>query len=139
MEKYKLNDKEFQSKNSQITGKEILESGNFKPATDYELLIKISEKGFEPIQLDEKVDLTNPGIEGFYAKLLHKISVTLDGEKLVVHDISLTPNEILKLAGIDNRKFFLKQLVNEGEIGYKHDAEDDIIMQNGQTFIFKIN
>ena len=66
--KYRLNGDYVESLNSKITGKEILETAGLLPVTDYELLIKINEKGFEPIELSEKIDLKSPGVEGFEAK-----------------------------------------------------------------------
>jgi Multiubiquitin len=135
MEKYKLNEKEFQSKNSQITGKEILESGNFLPVTDFELLVKINEKGFEPVQLSEKIDLTNPGIEGFYAKSKMEYSISVDGKLFTVHSAFMTPIEILRLVGLDAKKFFLKQLKGDDEIGYKHDSDYKITIQSNLIFV----
>ena len=48
---YKVNRKKFETVNTIITGKEILENANLLPVEDYELLIKVNEKGFEPVQI----------------------------------------------------------------------------------------
>ena len=47
----------------------------------------------------------------------------------------MTPNEILSLAGIDNKKFFLKQVNGESEIGYKHDKGYQITMLENLVFV----
>ena len=65
---YKVNREKFETVNAIITGKEILKNANLLPVEDYELLIKVNEKGFEPVQLDEEIDLKGAGIEGFFAK-----------------------------------------------------------------------
>lgn len=134
MEKYKLNDKEFTTTNSKITGQEILEQGNFKPVENYELLKKINEKGFEPIQINEMVDLREPGIEGFYAKAYTTASITIDDKDFKVDSKTMTPIEILNLANIDTNKFFLKQIQGEVEIGYMRDKNHKIEIVNNAVF-----
>jgi hypothetical protein len=52
MEKFKLNNELFEVTNKKITGEEILLKCALTPVSDYELLIKLNEKGFEPVQLD---------------------------------------------------------------------------------------
>lgn len=135
MEKYKLNEQELKTNNSRITGKQILEEGNFIPVENYELLKKVNEKGFEPIQLDETVDLREPGIEGFYAKAYTTVSISIDSKDFIVDQKTMTPVEILTLANIDTNKFFLKQIQGEIEIGYMRDKSHKIEIINNAVFV----
>ena len=97
MEKFifKVNRQKFESVNAIITGKEVLEIASLLPVEDYELLIKVNEneKGFEPVQLDEKIDLKGAGIEGFFAKPYKKLIIYVDDEPVEVDECFMTPNE----------------------------------------------
>ncbi|MFZ2285047.1 MAG: multiubiquitin domain-containing protein [Lutibacter sp.] len=135
MEKFKLNNELFEVANTKITGEEILTKGNLIPASDYELLIKVNEKGFEPVQLDEIVDLKTPGIEGFFAKPYKKLLVTLDGKPMYFEEFYKTPNEILKAFNIDTSNYFLIQIKGDIEIGYANDKDHKIALTNNIKFI----
>lgn len=135
MEKFKLNNELFEVTNKKITGEEILLKGALTPVSDYELLIKLNEKGFEPVQLDEIIDLKTPGIEGFFAKPYKKLLVTLDGTPMHFEECFMTPNEILNTFGIDSSDFFLKQLKGDVEIGYANDKKHKIAITNNAVFV----
>lgn len=132
---YKLNEKSFESLNSKITGKEILEKAELLPVEDFELLIKVNENGYEPVELSEVIDLKNPGIEGFSAKPYEKLIIYVDNIAVKVEDSFLTPNEILALADKVVKDFYLIQVKGETEIGYKHDREHKIAIVSGLVFI----
>lgn len=138
MEKFifKVNRQKFESVNAIITGKEILEIASLLPVEDYELLllIKVNEKGFEPVQLDEKIDLKGAGIEGFFAKPYKKLIIYVDDEPLEVDECFMTPNEILTTAGKDANGFYLKQISGHKEVSYKNDREHKIAIKNGLKF-----
>lgn len=133
--KFKLNDQLFESEHSKITGKEVLLKAGLEPVEDFELLIKVNENGFEPIQLTEITDLNEPGLEGFYAKPYGKLTIYVDDVAIAVSETFLTPNRILTLAGKVIKDFYLVQQVGEIEIGYRKDREHKIAVKNGSRFV----
>tara|TARA_R110000744_G_scaffold135782_1_gene245380 strand:- start:6871 stop:7314 length:444 start_codon:yes stop_codon:yes gene_type:complete len=136
MEKFifKVNRQKFESVNAIITGKEILDKADLLPAEDYELLIKVNEKGFEPVQLDEKIDLKGAGIEGFFAKPYKKLIIYVDDEPVEVDECFMTPNEILTASGKSANGFYLKQISGHKEVSYKNDREHRVAVKNGLKF-----
>ena len=136
MEKFifRVNRQKFESVNAIITGKEILENANLLPVEDYELLIKVNEKGFEPVQLDEEIDLKGAGIEGFFAKPYKKLIIYVDDEPVEFDECFMTPNEILTAAGKNANGFYLKQISGHKEVSYKNDREHKIAIKSGLKF-----
>lgn len=132
---FKLNEKPFESENPKITGKQILTQGELQPTEDYELLIKVAEKGFEPVQLSEVIDLRGAGIEGFVAKPYEKLTVFVDERPVEVPDAFCTPNKLLELAGKVAKNYYLVQISGEIEISYKNDREHKIAIVKGAKFI----
>ena len=133
-QKYKLNKKQFESNGSKITGKEVLINGGLEPIEDYELLLKVNEGGFEPIQLDEIIDLKDPGIEGFFAKSYKKLKIIVDDKEIDVEECFMTATEILETASINPEDYFLIQLKGDNEIGYKNDKQHKIGIKNNSRF-----
>lgn len=133
--KYRLNGDYVESVNSKITGKEILETAGLLPVKDYELLIKVNEKGYEPVGLSEKIDLKSPGIEGFEAKPYEKVTIYVDDIAIQVNESFLTANQIIELTGKVVRNYYLVQLKGDNEISYKNDREHKIAIRNGSKFI----
>ncbi len=131
---FKVNRKKYQNDNPSITGREVLIKAGLEPVEDYELLIKVNEKGFEPVQLDEVIDLKSPGIEGFFAKLYKKLIIYVDDEPVEVEEVNMTPDEILIAVGKNPEGFYLKQISGHREIGYKNDREHRIFIKNGLRF-----
>ena len=131
---YKLNKKQFTATDSKITGREVLNNGNLEPAEDFELLLKVNEGGFEPVQLDEIIDLKRPGIEGFFAKPYKKLIILVNENELEVEECFLTPNEILDAATIDKSSYYLKQIKGEIEIGYENDPNHKISIKQRAKF-----
>jgi hypothetical protein len=143
MQKYsiKVNRETIISKKQNLTGQEILEIAGLTPIEDYELLLKTNEKGYEPIQLTETVDLTLPGLENFSAKLYKTINIFIEDVKYELDEYYSTPNDLLKLAGYNNKSYFLTQIKNRGvEIGYKenNDANHKIQLKNGAKFCLQM-
>jgi hypothetical protein len=133
---FKVNRKRFESSKPKITGQEILSIAGLAPSEDYELLYKINEKGFTPIQLDEVVDLKNAGIEGFRARPYRKLLINVNGAQHEVEECFLTPNEILKLAKIDADRNYLKEIRSDDvEVTYKDDAEHKIAITRKSIFV----
>lgn len=133
--KFKLNDKLFESENSKITGKEILLKAGLVPVEDFELLIKVNENGYEPIELTEVTDLHGAGLEGFYAKPYGKLTIYVDEIAIDVDETFLTPNKILAIAGKVVKDFYLVQQDGEVEISYKNDREYKVAVKNGSRFV----
>lgn len=132
---YKLNSQVFESAEPKINGKQILTSGSLSPVEDYELLIKVAERGFEPVELSEVIDLRGAGIEGFVATPCGKLTIFVDNHPVVMSDNFSTPNKILSSAGKVAKDFYLVQLSGEDEISYKNDREHKVAITNGAKFI----
>ena len=132
---FKVNRKKFESINAIVTGREVLEIANLLPVEDYELLIKVNEKGFEPVQLDEKIDLKGAGIEGFFAKPYKKLIVRVDDEPVEMDECFMTPDEILTASGKNPMGYYLKLIDRHKEISYKNDREHKVAIKHGLTFI----
>ncbi len=130
----RLNGEKLQVNGHSINGQQVLALGGLEPPEDFELLIKLNEKGFEPVQLDEVIDLREPGIEGFHAKPYRKIVVEVDGQPLEIEELFSTPKEILVMIGKDPGQYFLNQTIGEREIGYQHDVDHKLAIRNGQVF-----
>jgi hypothetical protein len=132
---FRLNNKKFETNESKITGSQLLATANLSPAEDYELLYKINEKGFAPIQPDEEVDLKTAGIEGFKAKPYKGIVIKVDGKDYEVEECFMTPKEIMALAGINSDRYSLNELRPNGdEITYKDDLEHKIAITRKSCF-----
>lgn len=136
MEKFifRVNRIKFEAVNAIISGKEVLEIAKLLPVEDYELLIKVNEKGFEPVQLDEKIDLKGAGIEGFFAKPYKKLIIYVDDEPVEVDECFMTPNEILTASEKSANGFYLKQISGHREVSYKNDREHKVAIKNGLKF-----
>lgn len=133
---FKVNKMKFETNESKITGKQILTIANLTPVEDFELLYKINEKGFTPIQLDEEVDLRTAGIEGLIARPYKGISIKVDNNQFEVYECIMTPIEIMTVAGLDSDRYFLTELRAGGvEVTYKDDVEHKIAVSNKSSFI----
>ena len=65
--KIKVNGDPFVVHNRTITGREVLELAGLTPPNDYMLRVKVSGQRPQKVDLNEKVDLRQPGIEKFKA------------------------------------------------------------------------
>ena len=131
--RFKLNGQIFEAKKV-ITGREILEIAELEPVEDYELLLKIDKKEFEPIQLGESVDLSTPGIEAFRAQPYKSFTVYVDDEPVELNECFMTPEEILHESGKEPGGFYLKQIKGHREITYKKDPNHKIAIRNKMVF-----
>lgn len=133
---FKVNRQKFESVNAIITGKEVLEIASLLPVEDYELLIKVNEKGFEPVQLDEKIDLKGAGIEGFFAKPYKKLKIKVDDKQYEVEECFMTPIEIMEVAGVNPDRFYLIEIRKGNvEVSYKDDVEHKIAVTKNSCFV----
>jgi hypothetical protein len=133
--KFTVNGKEYSSDEKIIPGEKILSIANFLPVEDFDLLKKIKGHEFEPIQLQEKVNLEEPGIELFKVFPHKELPYTLDDEESSTKDLELTPVEILKIHGYNTDQYYLKQIKRPMEINYKNDLEVRIVMLDHPKFI----
>jgi hypothetical protein len=135
--KVSVNGKTVNSPKQLLTGKELLELACLIPIEDYELLLETNRKGYEPIQLTETVDLSDPGIEHFTAKLYKSIKIFIDDIEYSVDECNSTPIKLLELAGYNNSTHYLTQIQKgDVEIGYKeqNDAEHKINLRENAKF-----
>ncbi len=133
---FKINEKKFESSESKLTGSELLTIANLTPVEDFELLYKINEKGFVPIQLEEIVDLKSAGIEGFKAKPYKKLKIKVDNKQYEVEECFMTPIEIMEVAGINPDHFYLKEIRKGNvEVSYQDDVEHKIAITKNSCFV----
>jgi hypothetical protein len=129
-----INGHKFQSVKQFITGKEILELAGLSADDPFELLLKISGKEFEPVELSESKDLDEPGIERFEVNPVKPLTIELDDDEVPVPKCFMTPVEILGLKDLDKDKFYLKQILGHKEINYKDDENHIIAIKCGMKF-----
>ncbi|MFI5451358.1 multiubiquitin domain-containing protein [Pedobacter sp. UC225_61] len=130
-----VNERTFKFDAPSITGKQLLVLVGLPHSVDYEVLYKLSKKEFEPVQLDEEIDLTNPEIETFFIKPLPSTKIEVDDETYPVALLFMTPKEILVLAGINADNHYLKQILEHKEITYKNDMDYVIAIVNKMKFV----
>ena len=131
----RINGKEFNWAHPSILGRQVLEVAGFEPAADYEIFIKLTEKELQPVELDESIDLTKPGIETFIVRPYHEFTIFIDDEPYKTHEVFMTPRQILKdLRKLDPNKFYLKQILGHKEISYKNDPDHEIAIRNHMRF-----
>jgi len=63
----RINGKHYVICSECITGREVLELAELTPPERYSLRVKLSGQRPKKVELDEKVDLTQPGVEKFKA------------------------------------------------------------------------
>lgn len=132
---YKVNETMLSSDNKTISGSEILSNAGFKPAENYDLYKKITGREFEPIQYDETVDLSEPGIEFFKVSRRQEISFEVDDETYPTQELEMTPIQILKVVNYESPQYYLKQIKGNMEITYKNDMNKPIDMMGHLKFI----
>ncbi|MEE9361980.1 MAG: multiubiquitin domain-containing protein [Cellulophaga sp.] len=133
---FKINNKRFESSESKLTGRDLLSIASLTPVEDYELLYRINEKGFTPIQLDEEVNLKTAGIEGYRARPYKKLTIKVDNKHYEVEECLMTPKEIMTLTGINSDRYYLKEIRKGGvEVTYKDDVEHKIAITKNSCFV----
>lgn len=63
--KFMVRNQLFETQNRYVTGREVLETAGLRPPSAYKLDLKMKGNRYREIQLDETVDLSDPGIEKF--------------------------------------------------------------------------
>lgn len=133
---FKLNEKLYRSFKRIVTGKEILEIADFDVRC-FTLYQKLKGHDFEKISLDEKVDLSNLGVEHFITKDAETFTYTVNGEHEMTDEKSLTATKILQLDAIDDKVYYLIQVFEDGSLkSYAYLPDEQIQMScKGLVFI----
>lgn len=132
---FKVRNKNYQSSSQKVTGEKILQIVGLSPAEDYELFFKVKKREFEPIQLNEIVDLSLPGLEKFTIRRRIEIPYLLDDERFSTYECLITPTEILKENGYDPAGYYLKEVSGHSQISYKSDVDHLISLRPNTKFI----
>ena len=129
-----INGKPYQSAERFLTGKEILELAGLRPPKDYQLLMRLHGREYEPVELDEKKDLKEGGIEEFEASFSRNFKIFVDDEPYHVHQCFMTPVEILALRKLSPDGYYVKQVDGHKSITYKEDMEHRIPILDCMVF-----
>jgi len=130
----RLNGKLYTTPEKIITGAEALALAGLEPADHYELLLKLTEREFEPVELEEKVELEHGNVKVFEARLAHEATIFLDDEPYPVFECFRTPVQILALDRKKPEDYYLKQILGHRDITYKDDMHHEIAMKNHLRF-----
>lgn len=115
----------------EVTGDEILVAAGKIPTECYSLYIKLKHCDFDLIRPHEKVDLSEKKVEHFITKPPVVFHYTVDKEPETTEEETLTPNQILDLAGITPVKdYYLVRVNKDGsQISYKGKMDISIKME----------
>lgn len=127
----RIDDEKFIFDHQFVTGKELLETAGKIPPECYSLYQKLKHGDFQKIDCDSTVDLALPGIERFVVKPPEVFYYTVDNEPKTTDLHSLTPNQILELAGILPVTDYYIVLINPdgSQVSYKDKPEEMIPMK----------
>src|ERR1700753_1707861 len=92
-----------------VTGREILLKAGKTPVECYTLYQKLKGCDFEKINLDEVVNIADDQVEEFVTKDPETFRYTIDGEPEMTDQQEMTPDQILREAGIDHKEHYLVQ------------------------------
>lgn len=131
-----LDDSKYKSFKKIITGEEILKIAGILDLKCFALYQKLKKHDFEKVNLDDKVDLSNKGIEHFITKDADTFTYTVDGEHEMTDKKFLTPNEIMKLDSIDSNHFYLIQVLENGSKRVLAYSPDEPIEMSCEGLVF---
>jgi len=95
----KVDGKNYKWDKQEISGAEIRLIGLIPH--DYQIFLKIHNQEERLIGDDDKVDLTNPGVEQFYSKIQeghHKYRIIVNGREKQWTEKTITYDQVVKLA-----------------------------------------
>lgn len=98
-----------------VKGRELLEKGGYLPVTCHALYMKLAGCDFEKVSLEQIVHLDNPGQEHFVTKDPDVYPYTINKDPELTEEKELTPDQMLKLAGLNAQQFYLIQKEESGE------------------------
>jgi len=138
--RFLFNEKELVSYRKIVSGKEIFDLAGVNNTNCFVLYQKLKGHDFEKISLDEKVDLSIPGIEKFITKDSDISIYTLDGEHEMTNEKFLTPRQILEFGAVNPENLYLIQLFTDGsEESYAYSYDKKIEMTCvGLVFLTRI-
>jgi hypothetical protein len=133
----RIDHEKYEVHKSELSGREILDIANKKPAECYLLFQKI--KGHEhlkKIELNEEVDLKKPGIEMFETKQFDgKREYFLDDEPYTTTEKQLTSRQILIKANLNPDVYYIKEIIGDEQISYKDKLDLPIDICPGLKFV----
>lgn len=111
-----------------VSGKEILEKAGLADSECSWLYQKFQGCEFERIDLTQKVNLAQPGIEHFMVKPAEVFHYFVDNEPETTEFKELTPNQILAAAGITPVKdYYLVRINSDGSQTSFANSADKVI------------
>lgn len=124
-----------------VTGKQILKEAGYKPVECWVLYQKFKGCDFERIGMDEKVDLSKPGLEKFTVKETDIFHYTVDDEPEISDKKIMTAKEILIAAGLNPKDYYLVELLpNNKQKSYKDNPDEKIELRcPGNKFVSVFN
>lgn len=112
-----------------VKGSQLLKEAGLEPTQCHTLYLKSKGCDFEKVHMDDVVDLSNEGIEHFVTKGADLFNYEVNGEPETTDKRELTPEQILKLKGVNAQDFYLVQLLPDGEcINYAFKTNEPIKM-----------
>ena len=112
-----------------VSGQEILEKAEKTPVECYSLYIKLKHCDLDLIKLNDKVDLSEGGVEHFVTKPPVVFNYTVNSEPEMTDERVLTPKQIIVLAGLNPEMQYLVQLKHDGtETLYAYTPDVEIKM-----------
>ncbi len=128
--KIKVDDLIYEFGEPIVTGSEILVKAGKTPVECFSLYQKFKGCDFERISLDEKVNLSKPGLKHFTVKAPEVFYYTVDGEQETTDRKILSAEEILSLAGLEPKDYYLVQIRSDGsQIQYNDSPDQQIEMK----------
>jgi hypothetical protein len=126
-----VNEVELFFHNPKVTAMELMEKANLKHIECLELF-QLFEGDFKKIGKDDVVDLSAKGFERFIAKEAEYRSYNVNNDSENTNRRELTPDEILKLAGLDPEEHFLILVNKDGsKVSYGHQPHAIIKIECG--------
>ncbi len=129
-----VNGHKFQTPDRFVTGKDVLVIAGFAPGHPFEIFMKLKGNEFEPVELNEKKDLKEGGIEQFEVKQIEPLTIEIDDDDYTVPECFMTPVQILALKKFKLEAYYLKQILAHKEITYKNDEQHVIAIHCGMKF-----
>lgn len=109
-----------------VTATELMKKACIDEVTCFWLYRKLKGCDFERIDLSERVNLAEPGIEHFIIKPTEVFHYFLDGEPETTDQKQLTPNQILTLGGVIPVKDYYLVRINADGTQEKFDHTPNI-------------
>lgn len=121
-----INDFEFVVQNPKISGLELMKKADLKHIDCLDLF-QLLDGDFRKIPKDEIIDLSAKGFEHFITKEKEFRSYQVNNDPETTDKRSLSPNEILKLSGLNPDEHFLILVKKDGsKVSYGHQPNEKI-------------